>query len=149
MEEKMLHNAIQDVNEAIITDRIEVSVDELNEAVKVAPSPIDLLGTWVNVDSNTRNIVKIIIGWNGGVTIHAFGACTPKPCDWKRVRAMAYGNNVSSNRAVAFSALYHFNFKETIVTGVLQRGTLIVQSFSHFTDGSGRYDYFSIDSFRR
>jgi hypothetical protein len=39
--------------------------------------------------------------------------------------------------------MYKFGFKETIVVGVLDRGSLIVETFDHFTDGSGRSDYYS------
>jgi hypothetical protein len=50
---------------------------------------------------------------------------------------------VSSSSAVAFSAHYKFSFKDTIVTGVLDSGSLRVETFNHFTDGSGRSDYYS------
>jgi len=51
--------------------------------------------------------------------------------------------NVSSSAAVAFSGRYKFSFKEAIVTGVLDSGSLIVETFNHFTDGSGRSDYYT------
>jgi hypothetical protein len=38
---------------------------------------------------------------------------------------------------------YKFSFKETIVTGVLDSGSLRVETFNHFTDGSGRSDYYT------
>lgn len=149
MVESAEHVTAHDLKEVIVIEREGVAASELKEAAKVSPSPIALLGTWVNQDSHTGGIVKIIIGWAGKLTVQAFGACVPSPCDWKRVNGLTYGNSVSSSRAIAFSVQYHFSFKETILTGYLQNGLLIVQCFNHFTDASGRFDYFSRECFRR
>jgi len=108
-------------------------------AVSVKP----LLGTWENCDKRTRGIVKVILTDEGGLTVQAFGACSPTPCDWGKVKGLAYAASVSSTEAVAFSAQYKFGFKETILVGALERGSLVVESFDHFTDGSGRADYYS------
>jgi hypothetical protein len=107
-------------------------------AVSVQP----LLGTWNNCDKATRGVVQVILTAEAGLTVQAFGACTPTPCDWGKVKGLAYAANVSSTPAVAFSAIYKFGFKETILVGVLDRGSLVVQTFNHFTDGSGRSDYY-------
>jgi hypothetical protein len=149
MSEKILHNAIQDINETIVADREGVGADELKDALKIAPTPADLMGNWINVNSATRSIVKIQIGWSGGLKVHLWGACSPTPCDWKVVSGLAYGANVSSSRAIAFTAAYHFSFKDTIVSGFLQNGYLTVYTLNHFTDGSNRYDYVSTDVFKR
>jgi hypothetical protein len=45
-----------------------------------------LVGTWVNVNAATRDIVKIVLTNSGGsLGVHAFGACSPTPCDWGQV----------------------------------------------------------------
>jgi len=134
---------MQDLKEMIVIEREGVTAQELQEAAQLLPSPIDLLGTWVNVDSNTRGIVKIILGSARTLRVHAYGACHPTPCDWGTVDGLTYGNSVSSNRAVAFSVMYQLGFKTTIMTGHLQRGYLVVETYDHFTDSSGRYDYYS------
>ena len=41
------------------------------------------------------------------------------------------------------TAMYKFSFKETILVGALDRGSLVVETFDNFTDGSGRSDYYS------
>lgn len=111
---------------------------------KAAVVPAALVGTWSNCDKATRGLLRIVIAASGaGVTVHAFGACTPTPCDWGVVPGMVYAENVSSTAAVAFSANYKFGFKETIVVGHLDVGSLSVETFDHFTDGSGRSDYYS------
>ena len=47
--------------------------------------------------------------------------------------------------AVGFTATYNFSFKQTVVVGHLMNGALIVETFDHFTDASGRADYYSLD----
>jgi hypothetical protein len=111
-------------------------------AEAVASSP--LVGTWSNCDKATRGIVKIVIASSGlGISVHAFGACTPTPCDMGTVPGVIYADNVSSTPAVAFTARYSFNFKETIVVGRLDSGCLVVETFDSFKDGSGRSAYYS------
>lgn len=143
------YKAMQDLKEMAIIEREGVTAQEIKEAAQLVPSPIDLLGTWVNVDSNTRGIVKIMLGSAGTLRVHAYGACHPTPCDWGTVNGLTYGNSVSSSRAVAFSVVYQFSFKTTTITGRLQRGYLVVETYDHFTDNSGRYDYCSQYTFRR
>jgi hypothetical protein len=64
---------------------VPCDVAEGQAEAKVAPAAISatpLAGTWSNSDPATRRIVKIVIVAAGaGVKVHAFGACTPTPCD--------------------------------------------------------------------
>ena len=92
--------------------------------------------------------MKIVIGATGsGVSVHAYGNCTPKPCDWGAVPGIVDATDVSSKTAVAFKADYKFGFKETVLTGALDRGALIVETFNRFTDTSGRSNYYSKEYF--
>jgi len=101
-----------------------------------------LVGTWNACDAATRNLVRIVVAPSGAeITVHAFGACTPTPCDWGAVPGLAYAANVSSPAAIAFTAQYKFSFSQVIVTGVIDNGSLVVGTFTHFTDKSGRSDY--------
>jgi hypothetical protein len=109
-----------------------------------------LLGTWVNVNPATRDIVKVVLTNNGGALgVHAYGACTPTPCDWGQVKGQAYAASVSGGNAVAFSANYAFGFKNTILTGHLVRNELVVDDFNVFEDGSGRSPYFTEGTFEK
>jgi len=120
----------------------EVAAAAEERAAVVGPSA--LVGTWHACDSATRGIGRIDIAASGpGITVHAFGACVPNPCDWGAVPGLAYAPDVSSTAAIAFSARYEFGFKETILVGVLDSGSLVVENFNHFTDGSGRSDYYN------
>jgi hypothetical protein len=111
----------------------------------VASAP--LAGTWKNINSATRDLVKVVIAAAGsGIQIDAFGACSPTPCNWGNAAGLAYASSVSTSPAVAFSVQYKFSFAQVILTGHLQGKNLIIETFTHFTDGSGRSDYYSTDT---
>ena len=103
-----------------------------------------LIGTWINADHATAGMVRLMIAANGNeITVHGFGACSPTPCDWGQVNGTIYAANVATAPAVAFTATYTFAFKVTTVVGHLLDGALFVETFDHFTDNSGRADYYS------
>lgn len=123
------------------------------EKIGVTPAALtlsSLVGTWVNVNAATRDIVKIVLTHNGGsLGVHAFGACSPTPCDWGQVPGQAYSASVAGGSAVAFTANYGFGFKNTILTGHLNGAHLVVDDFNVFHDGSGRSPYFTEGTFKR
>jgi hypothetical protein len=97
-----------------------------------------------------RDIVKIVLTTSGGsLGVHAFGACSPTPCDWRQVPGQAYSASVAGGAAVAFTANYGFGFKNTILAGHLNGAHLIVDDFNVFKDGSGRSPYFSEGTFKK
>jgi hypothetical protein len=115
---------------------------EPEKAKRLVVVPGAMVGTWMNVDHATRGLLKIVVATSGpGITVHAYGSCTPTPCDWGVVPAVLHAADVSSAAPVAFSAKYKFPFKETEITGVLDHGALIVETFEKFTDRSGRSNY--------
>lgn len=103
-----------------------------------------LAGTWTNVDEKTSGLAKLVITVAGtGIVVRGFGACVPTLSDWGTVSGMVFAENVVSNPAIAFTSTFSFPFKETTVVGHLDAGLLIVETFDHFIDKSGRSDYFS------
>jgi hypothetical protein len=128
----------------------QVSAAKLKAVKKKRLNLKPLLGKWLNCDNKTGSLVRVELGSRRGIlTVHPFGACTPTPCDWGAVKGLAYSESVSSIDAVAFTAIFKFSFKETIVTGHLCEGCLLVETYNHFTDSSGRCDYYSRDCFCR
>jgi len=104
-------------------------------------SPAPLLGTWTNKTS--ENVVKAVITDTAGkFEVHLYGACVPTPCDWGAVAGMPYSATVSGGAAVAFSANYSFSFSTVIVIGHLAGAELVLETLTHFTDGSGRADFY-------
>lgn len=129
-------------------DMLEKERERLNITAPVAPlvvSPAPLLGTWVNSDHATRGLVRLMIAAKGKeITVHGFGACSPTPCDWGQVNGTIFSHSVAETSAVAFTATYNFNFKHTQIVGRLYHGALVVETFDHFIDESGRADYYSL-----
>lgn len=104
----------------------------------------NLVGVWCSCNKKTRGIVKVVVKSSGNaLKIRVYGACTPSPCDWGAVSGIAYASSVTSKTAIAFSAKYKFGFKDAIVTGHLDNGTLILETYNKFKDGSGRSAYYS------
>ena len=104
-------------------------------------SPTPLVGTWTNSTSN--NVVKAVITDTAGkFEVNLYGACSPTPCNWGAVGARPYAATVNGGAAVAFSANYTFSFSTVIVAGHLQGAELILETLTHFTDGSGRADFY-------
>jgi|CZKL01.1.fsa_nt_gi hypothetical protein len=130
-------------------DLIDKEVERLGipkPHVPLAVSPLPILGTWVNTNHQTTGLIRLMIAAAGKeITVHAFGACQPNPCDWGMVNGLVYADNVVSVPAVAFSAVYTLGFKQTTIVGRLLKGVLFVELFDHFTDQSGRADYYSME----
>ena len=125
-------------------------MEKAKAATRAVVSPSALLGTWNACDPDTSGLVRVVLAASGsGMTVQVFGACHPTPCDWGVEPAIAYAANVSATESVAFTATYKFSFKKVIVTGVLDSGSMRVETFNRFTDGSGRSDYYSKGYFCR
>lgn len=121
--------------------RLQITAPIVDLVVASAP----ILGTWVNCDHATRGLVRVMIAAKGNeITVHGFGACSPTPCDWGAVDGMIYADSVATTPSVAFTATYTFSFKQTTMVGHLYEGALFVETFDHFTDQSGRADYYSL-----
>jgi hypothetical protein len=113
-------------------------------AAQAVVSSAPLVGTWSACNKKTRDIVRVVITASGAsLSVQVFGACTPTPCDWGVVGGTAYAVDVGSTDAIAFTAQYKFSFKTAIVTGLLDQGSLILETYNTFTDGSGRSNYYS------
>jgi hypothetical protein len=125
--------------------------EELKAAAPLAAANLaTLIGTWVNVNAATQDIVRVVLTNAGGkLEVNAFGACVPTPCNWGQVAGQAYAASVAGGSAVAFTANYAFGFKNTILTGHLDGDHLIVEDFNVFEDGSGRSAYFTQGTFRK
>jgi hypothetical protein len=103
-------------------------------------------GVWVN-PSATGGLAKVVVtGTATGPIIHAYGQCSPTPCDWGRVRGITYGPSISSTVGNNVLAPYKFGFKNaqlaiTYTHPLKGADTLTVTSYNEFTDNSGRSNY--------
>ncbi len=116
-------------------------------AAVVSPAfaaPADFVGTWVNTNSNTRGITRVIVTQAGanGLNVQVFGKCSPSDCDWGKTTLLTYGNNVQDTNHRFATANYAKGFSNTFVTFSLAGNKQInLQSFTQFTDSSGRQNY--------
>ena len=118
-------------------------------------------GTWLNDDSNTRGIRRLIVGFtcndvircgidaDGNVTceepgppwtVHLSGACSPSDCDWGAVSGQDY---YTADGARWIYAFYNQGFAKRYVylkPSALRPGHLFMWMFTDFTD-PGRADY--------
>ena len=129
-------------------DRVEISdITQNGYALRLESLP----GIWLNTDSRTRGIAKVVTAVNGSeLTVRAFGAGNPDLIDWGEVEAdYIYANSLSSRDAAGFTAQYHFDFAEVHLQANWNQGLLVLASFTSFKDGSNRSNYFSRDFFHR
>ena len=122
----------------------------LGDSVSPASS---LLGVWHNTSPASANIRKIIISLNpnGTLAVTAFGNCVPTACAWGTVTGITFGTDVSSQTGETFLAPYQFGFANKLVDGTVNLfGQLLtIHTYTEFTDGSGRSNYVSTDTFTR
>jgi hypothetical protein len=115
-------------------------------------APADFIGTWVNTDSSTRGITKVVIHSAGGnkLKIQTFGKCHPTDCDWGTVSLPSYGTSVTDPNHQAATANYNAGFSQTLLTLQLA-GTrnLSLNSYTLFTDRSNRQPYYSLNRFKK
>jgi hypothetical protein len=101
-----------------------------------------MVGTWVNTDSSTRGITKLVITETGNTyEVHGFGKCSPTDCDWGKKPMTTYGSNVSDVTHQVGTAIYNPGFSESTLTMEQSGGQIIVHDFTRFTDNSGRQNY--------
>ena len=116
------------------------------QAMVVRASP-DLLGDW-RADGNGISRVVVSPGGPGWVRLSAYGACSPTPCKWGGVQGRLYAENAGSLSGTAATATYDFGFDRVILTAHLSRKRepplLRVETYTHFTDGSSRSDYWDL-----
>ncbi len=130
--------------------RLEDRLPDAAPAPGGAIDPSALLGTWYNTDKQSRGIVRLELATEGDqLTVRAYGACTPEPCDWRTVPARIYAASIGSLEGMAFSAHYRFDFVEVILAAYTKQGILVLDTLNTFTDGSPRANYFTREFFHR
>jgi hypothetical protein len=107
----------------------------------------NFVGHWENTNMHTKGIVTVEIHDTGSnnVSVHAWGACTPTPCDWGDAEAYAYAPDVSSSieqSANSITAVVTNSFSVTILL-IRPKDTnnVTITAYTRFTDGTGRSDF--------
>ena len=128
----------------------------LADAVPVQGSPVrppyDLtafLGVWINVNPHTTGIARLDVSSTDQglrLTTHALGH--NGMISWGAVEDITpFASSSTSTKAAGFEATYDFGFVEVRLQGNLNKGLLVLASYSRFKDGSGRVNYFTREYF--
>jgi hypothetical protein len=117
----------------------------------VLAAPADFVGTWVNKDSNTGGVTRLVITSAGGnkLNIQVFGKCHPTDCDWGTAPVTTYGLNVQDTNHTYATANYNKGFSNTLLTLNNGGSQIMLQSFTQFLDNSGRQNYYARDYFQK
>lgn len=112
------------------------------------------VGKWSNSTPKNRGLTRVEISFDGTqVKVHPYGSCHPTDCDMGEMDATAYGPSVDSNALSTAQAIVvekTTSFSEMMmVIRLLDRNRLQVESFTKFTDRSGRASYTAVETFTR
>ena len=105
-------------------------------------------GEWINRDTNTRDIARVVIEVNSGgkAYIHVWGKCSATDtgeCDWGWKNCTSYADRHLSARFQS-----HVSVRNLTIS-FLCPDALRVKRHTRFVDGSGKLDYEGINIFRR
>lgn len=115
-------------------------------------APANFLGNWNNVNRSTRDIVRVLITQNPithQLIFRGFGACTPTPCDMGTTPLVTYGRSVSDMNHMVGVAHYNFAFKQEDIIVKVSGNSITLETYSRFTDNSGRQNYWTSDRLRK
>jgi hypothetical protein len=117
----------------------------------VSPTNVTgLVGTWVNTNSATGGIVKVVVtNTASGLTFQSFGACSPTPCVHTVVSAQPFSASVSSNTAVGLTAYRNSGFKYSRYSAERSGVYLRLDSFDTFAAGDTRKNYTKTEYFAK
>jgi len=109
-------------------------------------------GKWENVDATTRGLTRLEISVVGTkVKFHAYGSCEPSDCDLGEVEGTAYAPSVDSDLKETAQAITvsRPGGKDIMIVRPIAGDRLQVETFTRFTDTSGRSDYTATYIFAR
>jgi hypothetical protein len=127
-----------------------VSASDYPLGAPVGPATT-LPAIWINTAAtgNVRAVILSLGPFSGLLQVHAYGFCSPVPCNWGTVTGITFGPSVVATSGGVFLAPYHFAFANKLLDGrVNAAGTLLtVQTWTEFTDNSHRSNYVTTESF--
>ncbi|HUP60948.1 MAG TPA: hypothetical protein VNA69_11065 [Thermoanaerobaculia bacterium] len=109
-----------------------------------------LLGDWRNTNAE-GGIARIVCrgGEPGEMVVQAYGRTADGMNDWGAVAAPVFAFTFESKQAGAFNAVFDLGYEEVHMQANVKAGVLVVASFNHFKDRSGRSNYFDREFFHR
>ena len=110
----------------------------------------EMQGTWINTNSTSRSIPKVIIHEkHGKKMIRVFGSCFPEYCDWGSTDLHVLGDSILSTKFPYGFATWDKDYAVTHVTLKLENGALSLSVFTIYKDNSNRANFRSDHTFRK
>jgi hypothetical protein len=136
---------------ALVLGVCAVAFAGLAVATPAHASDAQFQGHWFNTNPGSADLVRITIGGSpDSLLVDPFGACSPSACEWGFHPLTTYGNNVSDPDHHSGTAVYDQGFAQRIITFQLLSPSLMsVDTYSLFTDGSGRQNYHTHELFKK
>ena len=106
-----------------------------------------LVGEWVNIDSQTGGITKVVIHNNDEFSISAYGKCHPTDCEWGKVKVHEIAASVDDDdNILPFDyclAIWEMGYAKKIMKITIETGPnpkLHIETITIFNDKSERSD---------
>lgn len=135
---------------AVKVTKAGVSASDYPLGSPVSPA-VSLPAIWINtaVTGGVQAVILSLGPGSGLLQVHAYGFCSPVPCNWGTVTGITFGPSVSATTGGTFLAPYTFGFAKKLLDGRINAaGTLLtVRTWTEFTDHSKRSNYVSTDTF--
>src|SRR5947207_14176448 len=113
--------------------------------VLVSANQEDFVGTWINVDSETDGLTKLVISKeDNNWKIQGWGKCHPADCDWGKIDLKLVGTSVSDKSFEHGFAVWEKDFATTYLNLKKDGKQLVVETITIFKDRSGRSSYRSL-----
>ena len=109
-------------------------------------------GKWENTDPKAGGLTRLEISVTGTkVKVHAYGDCEPADCDLGDIEGVAYAPSVDSNLTETAKAIIvkYADGERIMVIRPVEADRLQVETFTRFSDKSGRADYTAVYTFSR
>jgi hypothetical protein len=118
------------------------------------PAANGFIGAWVNSSATSGEIAKIVLTRSGRreLAVNAFAKCPQGLCDRGKADGITFGREgPDSVVGRAFLAQYVSSVAEDLLHGTVNpAGTVLtVQTYTQFTDRSGRSNYLLTEKFKR
>ncbi len=106
------------------------------------------LGDWINTNPETGLAKKLSLGVrNGTLYLTAYGVGKDGLIEWGESPCIPFTDAVNSSTVLAFRTEYDFETMKIQMVSNVKRGTLVLQLYTTFKDGSPRFNYYNREFF--
>ena len=102
-------------------------------------------GEWVGV-KGSKGIASVkIVDAVSGRTVQAFGACTPRPCDWGVVPFTVLEQRPKGSGSFVGYATWHHGTATRVMTFKLGEGSILIEVYNLFSGAKDQPSYFTVE----